>query len=125
MSRVTNVILTCPLAHDRAAFMEELNRFDFRLESGFVDREEEDWVGGSKSLECMVFVGAFNWLDLPDLLAHLVMLPWQKYDICPEDVQLFHQQQESARFTCLRLSEHGQWEVDRQEDVDGLFDDRF
>jgi hypothetical protein len=97
---VSNVILAWGLERDA---LEAVNRFwpdGTGLVSVDDDRCPMGWYGGTKMLECHLAIGAFNYLDLEGLRAHLETVPWRY----PEDVQLMVKGQWSDRFTVYELA---------------------
>lgn len=84
MSNVTNVILSFSILEAEELVLREVNEFDFRYGSGFIDADIDGVCGGSKWLERPTFVGAFNHLDLEALKCHLRTIRWD----APEHVQL-------------------------------------
>ena len=101
MSDVTNVILTYPLwDEERVAAINEF----FEDSRGFL-RLEDPHYGGTKRLECTILVGAFNYLDLPGLVAHVRSLSWRagpegRYNRA-DQVQMFVQKQDDSSFRSL------------------------
>lgn len=104
MSKVTNAILHMGCLNDEAgedtALLEAVNLAfgpdgPLSTQMGFVLIDSED-VGGSKNLECTLAIGAFNYLDLDKLIAHLRTVPW------PSDqrdlVQLIVKEQDDDAF---------------------------
>jgi hypothetical protein len=95
MSVVTNVILTMNILDEDA--IEAVNKFPFPHNAGFTRVEN---CGGTKALECAVFTGAFNYLNVEDLLIYVRGLEFEE----PECVQIFIQKQEEDRFSIFDLS---------------------
>lgn len=83
MSYVTNCLLLWEATDDDAA-LAAANAFFTDGPGhgrGFVSADAPaHWYGGTKALEVSVAVGAFNYLDVPALLAHLRALPWPSFD---------------------------------------------
>lgn len=105
MSHVTNVILTA-LEYDNeklhraiAGYPEAICGYGGEFGPPLNDREENlekiRVFGGSKFLEADVWVGAFNYLDLPALIEFLRLLPWKN----PKSVRLFVQEQDDMCFS--------------------------
>jgi hypothetical protein len=100
MSVVTNVILkTSTGDQSRISKLNEL----FRSGGSFVSCSEEslprDWYAGSKILECQICPGAFNHLQLDQLVAAIRQVTWDD----PRSVQLFVQEQEEERLREVAL----------------------
>lgn len=91
MSRVTNAILTLAAGDDR---VDQINKFF--TGTGFLKVEK---VGGSKWLECTIAIGAFNHLDLAELIEHIRMIQFN----FPESVQLIVQEQEDDKFRIIDM----------------------
>ena len=83
MSNVTNLILSFDIRENEEARIAEVNAYSFRRGVGFRDLTE--CGGGTKYFEIPVWGGAFNYLDLDDLLAHLRTVDWES----PGLVRLF------------------------------------
>ncbi len=98
MSRVSNVVLQFGLCDDGKG--AEVDSF-FPPNQGFgaspCDDEDGDGIncGGTKCLETNLLIGAFNFLDLQGLIAHLGSLSWER----PEEVLLLVQGQEDDRLS--------------------------
>ncbi len=90
MSDVTDVILSwAPHVfddeEDAAALLQQVNQSKaFKGQQGFVLINAEECYGGSRWLGMNIAIGAFNYLDLEGLIAHLRTLQWK----FPETVQL-------------------------------------
>ena len=111
MSRVTNLILTF-------SGLEDENQIDI-VNQFFVNNKEElshqtgltsihdsslpdCWYGGkAKGFEKSLYLGAYNWFDLPGFLNHLKSIPWR----WPETVQLLVCGQDDDVFKSLSISE--------------------
>jgi hypothetical protein len=104
---VTNVILSTPLYFDeeKEVITKKINEFFDDTQKGFVNMDDENlpdgWYGGAKMLEAELFIGAFNYLDLPALIEHLKNIDWDG-DI--EEVQLIVKEQEDDRFRIINIS---------------------
>jgi len=58
------------------------------------------WYGGTKNLECVILIGAYNYLDLEEFILFLKnAVKWEAIDL----VQLFVKQQEDMRFKLIDL----------------------
>lgn len=91
MSRVTNVILNLGLDdEDKIAAINEY----FEGTRGFVPEAPPGWCGGTKVLETNVYVGAFDYLDAPGLIAHLRGIVFEQ----PYSVQLMVMEQDEVWF---------------------------
>jgi hypothetical protein len=97
MSRVTNVIITTCAGEDETA--EALNRACVWNDAIPFRHVPSSHVAGDKHLECNVFTGAFNHLDLLRLIQSVSSVRWNY----PESVQLFVLEEESERFRELDL----------------------
>lgn len=103
MSLVTNAILCFSITNGETVSEEAINRFaneptgceGQRFVSCNDPKLPRGWYGGSKMLECEVYIAAFNYMDVEGWIAHLRSLPWRY----PEDVQLFLKEQDDDVFT--------------------------
>ncbi len=113
MSLVTNTILVTSASDDEK--IEQVNKFfPEDGQKGFVSCDstihpDSAWYGGSKYLECMVYIGAFNYLDLEALKEHLTSIEWER----PEAVQLLTMEQEEDLMTSWTIPEDKQRQVGR------------
>lgn len=105
MSVVTNVILSLGIMNegpvdDPRADVAAINAY-FGDATGLVSLDDPDlprgWYGGSKMLEQPLYVGAFNYLDLDALVAHIRGLTFRE----PENVQLIVCEQDDDRFRII------------------------
>jgi len=94
MSVVTNVVLKISVGDKHR--ISELNAL-FASGQKFVSCDDESlprgWYAGSKMLECEVFPGAFNHLNVSELVSAIQKVGWDD----PHSVQLFVQEQEEDR----------------------------
>lgn len=95
MSHVTNVIMSFgPVNsdHEKFSIIQDINSF-FGEKPGFVD--VGPYAGGSKSLECDVLMGAFNYLDQSAFINHTICIQnlWRI-----ENVQIMMMEQDEAYF---------------------------
>src|SRR5882762_1651806 len=100
MSVVTNVILKTAVAEDYG--IQILNSI-FESGQGFVACDDpalpRGWYAGSKMLECEIYPGSFNYLDIESLVRAIQYVNWRN----PDSVQLFVQEQEENRFKEIPL----------------------
>ena len=101
MSVVTNVLLKTSVGDlTRIAALNAA----FRAGQQFLSCDDEllprGWYAGNKMLECVICPGAFNYLNLPELVAAIREVKWDD----PGSVQLFVQEQEQDRLTEVDLS---------------------
>jgi hypothetical protein len=107
MSSVTNVILTIPLYNDKEKLkiVKKINSF-FEEEKGFVLVDNENlpigWYGGTKMLEAEILIGAFNYLNIEELIKHLRSIDWKDDHTTP---QLMFRGQDDNCFTMIDLIE--------------------
>lgn len=103
MSRVTNVILTAHVGPQNKADdeIEAVNRFLRNTDGGgygeFVD--VTPYAGGSKHMECRVYLSAFNHADTDVILRAVEQALWRDREM----VQVFVKEQEEDVFR-LRYS---------------------
>lgn len=106
MSVVTNLILTAP----RCAFVqldEALRKWATELSVPPFEPVDVK-AGGNRSMECRVWMGAFNYLDLDGFLAYLRDFKW-KFPELVENLQLFVRGQQDDLFSLYALRD-GAWE---------------
>ena len=99
MSYVADVILTMSLLEetgrdDRCMAVEAINVWLEEQGKGEL-KQVDDFAGGRKSIQAMVFMGAFNYLCIPEFVAAVGAAPWQD----EERVQLFIKNEEENIFT--------------------------
>ena len=107
MSHVTNVIITleCLTEDQEDEVLDHVNRWaekdDTVSKGSAFTKIPGDCIGGTKAFEATVFMGAFNYLDLDALLAHLVNhVPWRKVHIDPgRDVSVFVKGEDDCTFS--------------------------
>lgn len=110
MSMVTNVILTFPNdASEDDSWMDKINAYFPRTPTGeslgFVLLNNHNAAyGGTKALEHSVAVGAFNYLELNNLIAHLNSLDWESR----KDVRIMICEQENDAFRMIALPDQRQ-----------------
>ncbi len=94
MSVVTNVVLKT--SSWDTPLIEQLNAA-FHVGEKFVSCDDEKlprgWYAGDKMLECGLFPGAYNYLDLGGLVRAIREVKWDY----PNAVQLFVREQEDDR----------------------------
>jgi hypothetical protein len=101
MSVVTNVVLKISIGDkSRISKLNEL----FQSGRNFVSCDDDSlprgWYAGTKILECEIYPGAFNHLDLDGLVAAIRRIDWDD----PQSVQLFVQSQEQVRLMEIDLN---------------------
>ena len=107
MSRVTNLILTFSLLENELECINKVNQFQYqklRMNLVSVDfnknvKRKEAWYGGTKFIEARIYIGAFNYLDLDEFMAHLKKIDWQK----PEHVQVIVKEPGQEKFRMVEL----------------------
>lgn len=105
MSRVTNLILLTGLGEDEKYINETFGKFkvqDEPFQMGWIDDETlpKAWYGGGKYFEATVFIGAYNYLDLPSLITFLKNeVKWED----PSYVQLLVREQNDLKFKLVDL----------------------
>lgn len=101
MSRVTNVILTTAAGDEQIGAFNAV--WDWRGGPEF-QHAQSNTTAGTKNLECNVYLGAFNHLDLAAFIAAIRSIVWDY----PEYVQLFVLEEEDERFREISLWERGE-----------------
>lgn len=105
MSEVTNLIITTSLSENANEVMNKMKSFsvnknEFRIVSVADNSLPPCWYGGSKSLECNVFIGAYNYLDVIALLEFMRdEMQWKD----PGSVQIIIQGQFDTKFKIIDL----------------------
>ena len=97
MSQVTNVILTAHvgLTHGSDPEIDSVNKFLREKEDGygqFVEVSEQ--AGGTKHMECRVYLSAFNHAETEAILRAVDQAPWRDKEM----VQVFVKEQEEDVF---------------------------
>jgi hypothetical protein len=98
MSRVTNAIITAHVGPhgDSDSEIDSVNKFLRETESGgsgeFVEVSQH--AGGTKHMECRVYVSAFNHADTDVIVRAVDQAPWRDREM----VQLFIKEQEQDFF---------------------------
>lgn len=103
MSVVTNLILHMGILEDENDMAQKVNQY-FKNKEWLgappvpIDSENRNgWYGGTKFLECNLFIGAYNHLDLDDFIKHLRALKWTS----PEDLQIIVKEQNDDKFRII------------------------
>lgn len=109
MSYVCDTILALPTLDN-----EELDPLLVKVNAFFGDRPglvsvkdntlPEYWWGGSKCLQCSLCIGAFNYLDIDALVAHLRSLDWgDEGDYIKPHLQLILKDEHDDRFRTIDI----------------------
>lgn len=105
MSQVTNIIILFSCSEDESKIVGRLNEFEYKKDSFFYIKSINDkelpkhWYGGSKGLEASVLIGAYNYLNILDLINYMKNIEWEYI----EDVQLLYKEQEDEVFKLIGL----------------------
>jgi hypothetical protein len=99
MSSVTDVILTMTLCEgtvedNRYPAVEFINAWLSERGKGELKRVD-NFSGGRKSMQAVVFMGALNYLEIPEFVCAVAAAPWE-YREC---LALFLKDEEDDRFT--------------------------
>ena len=105
MSQVTNLIITLDAMENLNSIITKLHSFGdqdrpFNIVSVKDSSLPNDWYGGSKRLECNILIGAYNYLNLDDLITF--MRTEINYNN-PEVVQLIVNEQFDLKFRMIDL----------------------
>lgn len=106
MSNVINIIILFSSSEDEDKIIHQLSQFEYKKDSFFNVKSikdkilPENWHGGSKGFEASVLIGAYNYLDISDLINYMKKLKWEYI----EDVQLLYKEQEDFIFKLINLS---------------------
>lgn len=113
MSWVTNVILHVGI-FDKELVVKVNEFFERDRICGFVSLDDESlpkgWYGGTKYLEACFSVGAFNHLNMNNLLAHIRGIEWS----LPEAVQLIVIDQEDYKCKLIDIFPDAQAQYEQQ-----------
>ena len=106
MSEVTNLILTCSLGEKEEVVLSQINKFEvddrsFKIVSINDKKLPKGWYGGTKYMECNIFMGAYNYLNLNKFIRHLKSIEWED----SEDVQLIIREQHEDHFRIINIFE--------------------
>lgn len=107
MSQVTNIIILFSCSEDESRIVNELSQFEYKKDSFFYIKSINDktlpkhWYGGSKGFEASVLIGAFNYLNIFDLIKYMKNIKWEYI----EDVQLLYKEQEDYIFNLISLNQ--------------------
>lgn len=101
MSVVTSIILTTSLVEEDDLYcpaVEELNEWMLANRYGEFKRVDE-YAGGNKAMQAVVFMGAFNYLDMDKFAETFRKVRWEDRD----SVKLFVQYEEETCFSELLI----------------------
>lgn len=105
MSVVTNLILHIGISEDEEERIKDVNKF-FEDKNGLVSLDDSKiprgWYGGSKMLECNLYIGAFNYLDLDEFIKHCKNIKWEY----PDEIQIIVKEQEDDLFRIIKLGDN-------------------
>jgi len=105
MSIVTNLIICCSLLEDKDKITDEFEKYThnghpFGIVSVTNEKLPKDWYGGEKNLECIVFIGAYNHLDLDCFLGFMkTEMSWE----APDLVQIIVKEENDIKFRLIDL----------------------
>lgn len=97
MSCVNNVILVTFPSEEPA--VAALNMRLIAERRGFLTGVHAIATGGTKNLECGVYLAAFNYMDIAILQVHIAAISWKK----PEHVEVFWKDENDNVFSHWRL----------------------
>ena len=108
MSDVTNLLIAFSSGEDKEKIQQQLrqhinNGRPFNVVSVDAPTLPLGWYAGSKFLEAGLFIGAYNHLDLDELLTFMKSMTWHE----PEDVQLIVKKQLDFKFSLIDLFPEG------------------
>lgn len=103
MSEVTNLLIAYG-SDDDEKIVQQLSQYlhrgqPFRIVSVQDAALPKGWYGGSKNLETGLLIGAYNHLQLAELIAFMKTMDWEY----PEDVQLLIKEQWDSKFRLVDL----------------------
>lgn len=111
MSNVTNLIISFSIAEDEISRAMDINSFfnngrDFNIVSADFEKNKrlllntnKSWYGGDKYLETPLYIGAFNDLNVNELISFLKLIDWSE----PENVQVIIKGQNDDKFSIISL----------------------
>jgi hypothetical protein len=98
MSRVTNAIITANINGHPEGEIDSVNKFLRQMGVGGGEfREVTEHAGGTKHMECRVYLSAFNYADTDAIVRAVDQAPWED----KKAVQLFVKEQEQEVFLLL------------------------
>ena len=105
MSQVTSLIITSSIIEDEDYLIEKFKEFkvngtSFSLVSVDDVRLPKGWYGGSKMIESLVFVGAYNKLNVQSLCLFMQdNIDWKS----PESIQLMVKEPHDIKFRIVEF----------------------
>ncbi|MBD0284876.1 MAG: hypothetical protein ICV79_05550 [Flavisolibacter sp.] len=103
MSKVTNLIITFSTLEDDDVIIQSLKSFNyngqpFEIASVKDKNLPESWYGGNRKLECNVLIGAYNYIDLNELIEFMKKaITWE----APEYVQIIVKEHNDFKFRLI------------------------
>ncbi len=113
MSYVTNVVVTTACGDLIVYDEDEQTSAPPAMEPLGLRRVPEELPGGSKGMECEVYLGGFNYLQVDEMLNAVLSIEWEFRD----QVQVFVRDQHDEKFTERRAKVFGRA---REQISDGL-----
>ncbi len=105
MSIVTNLIICCSSLEDDEEIIKEFERYThnghpFGIVSVASEKLPKGWYGGEKYLECIIFIGAYNHLNVAEFIEFMKSkVNWE----APDLVQVFVKEEDDMKFKILEL----------------------
>lgn len=99
MSFVTNVILKTSCAEECDA-IKKINEYLENENKGQLS-QVDSFVKSKKAIECNIYIGGFNFLDIESFIKLFRSIKFN----CPDEAQLFIQEQDEGLFTSYAKKE--------------------
>lgn len=105
MSQVTNIIILLSSSENETEVIHNLSKFEYKRDNFFFIKSikdktlPKDWYGGSKRFEASALIGAYNFLNIVDLIQYMKNMKWEYI----EDVQILYKEQEEDTFKLISL----------------------
>jgi hypothetical protein len=105
MSRVTNIMILFSDSEDENRIISDLSKFEYKKDSFFKIKSIHDenipkfWYGGNKGFEASVLIGAYNFIEIIDLVNYMRTMKWEYI----EDVQVLYKEQFDEQFKLINL----------------------
>lgn len=105
MSIVTNLIICCSSLENEIDIIDQFKKYIHNGNPFYIVSVEDEklpkaWYGGAKYLECIVFLGAYNHLDLDRFLGFMkTEMSWE----APDLVQIIVKEENDIKFRLIDL----------------------
>ena len=120
MSLVTNIILSVGVYDDEQiaevnAYLSKTYEYGNTRPIPLIDIRDPavspDGYGGTKSLECRLFIGAYNYFRLDEFLAFLQTIRWSD----PTSLQLMVKEQQDRKFRLIDVMNYHPASIEEED----------